>query len=29
VPVHDINVEQVSASGFDPRRLFTEAGKIG
>src|SRR5712691_100905 len=29
VPVHDINVEQVSASGFNLCDLFAEAGKIG
>jgi len=29
VPVHDIDMEQVSASGFDLRHLFAEAGKIG
>src|SRR5215510_14997711 len=28
VPVHDINVNQVSASGFDPADLFSQAGKI-
>src|SRR5215471_17311356 len=27
--VHDINVDQVSASGFDPADLFSQTGKIG
>src|SRR5437899_4278234 len=29
MPVHDIDVNQVSASGFDPADLFSQAGKIG
>src|SRR5215831_4417227 len=29
MPVHDIDVDQVSASGFDPANLFSQAGKIG
>src|SRR5262249_44650334 len=29
MPVHNIDVDQVSASGFDPANLFSQAGKIG
>jgi len=29
VSVHDIDVEQVSTSGFDLRDLVAQAGKIG